>query len=233
MYTKKKFDIRTLVLMGLFTGIIVLLGTTPFGIIPITPAGLTTIHIPVIVGALLLGPKYGALLGFVFGTVSLLTATFQPYVIAFAFSPFAPGISGYTGNPLALVVCYLPRILIGIVTPLVFRLLSGLFKNRGRVFAYGGAALAGTLTNTLLVLTLICLFFGPGYAEAVGIAHTAILAALGAIVVSQGLPEALAAVLIAMALTRVIDIYRGRSGKKPSGISPESISADAASPQNQ
>lgn len=209
--TKKKFNIRTLVLMGLFTGIIVLLGATPLGIIPIGPVGLTTVHIPVIIGALMLGPKYGALLGFIFGIVSLLVATFQPFVGAFAFSPFAPGLAGYTGNPLSLVVCFVPRILIGLVTPLVFNLLVRLFKNRGRIFAYGGAALAGTLTNTILVLTFIYLFFGPGYAEAIEIAHSALLAVMGTTILTQGVPESIAAVLVAMALGKVIDSYRVRS----------------------
>lgn len=208
---KKKFSVRVLVLMSLFTGIIVLLGVTPIGIIPIGPVGLTTVHIPVIIGALLLGPKYGAILGFLFGLVSMLVATFQPFLGAFVFSPFAPGLEGYTGNPLSLVVCFVPRILIGIVAPLTFRLINALLKDRGRLFAYGGAALVGTLVNTVLVLGFIYLFFGAGYAEVLSIAHTALLATMMGTVISQGIPEAIAAVLVAMALGKPMDIYREKS----------------------
>ena len=55
----------------------------------------TTVHIPVIIGAILLGPSAGAILGFVFGVCSLVSNTMAP-TLSFAFSPFmsTTGIPG-------------------------------------------------------------------------------------------------------------------------------------------
>lgn len=60
---------RTLgmVQVALFAALIIILAFTPFlGYIPLGFTRATIIHIPVIIGCLLLGPKKGALLGFVF-----------------------------------------------------------------------------------------------------------------------------------------------------------------------
>ena len=65
-----------LVLTALFAAIIVIMAFTPFGYIPLGIINATIIHIPVILGALFLGPKRGAFLGFVFGLSSMLKATF-------------------------------------------------------------------------------------------------------------------------------------------------------------
>ena len=62
-----------LVLTALFTAIIVIMAFTPLGYIPLVVINATVIHIPVILGALFLGPKKGAFLGFVFGLTSLIT----------------------------------------------------------------------------------------------------------------------------------------------------------------
>ena len=55
-----------LVLTALFTAIIVIMAFTPLGYIPLVVINATVIHIPVILGALFLGPRKGAFLGFVF-----------------------------------------------------------------------------------------------------------------------------------------------------------------------
>ena len=58
----------------------------------------TTVHIPVIIGAILLGPSAGAMLGAVFGVCSLISNTMAPTLLSFAFSPFM----STTGTPGAL-----------------------------------------------------------------------------------------------------------------------------------
>jgi len=62
-----------LVLTALFTAIIVLMAFTPLGYIPLVVINATIIHIPVILGALFLGPKKGAFLGFVLDSPALST----------------------------------------------------------------------------------------------------------------------------------------------------------------
>ena len=54
---------RSLVLAAVFIAIIVIMAFTPFGYIPLGFMNATIIHIPVIIGAIILGPKYGGFLG--------------------------------------------------------------------------------------------------------------------------------------------------------------------------
>ena len=101
---KKVMDMS---LAGIFTAIIIAMSVVPFlGYIPLGFMNATIIHVPVIIGALLLGPKYGAWLGFVFGMTSLIKATLTPTVTSFVFSPFIT-IGGYSGKACAAVRLYL------------------------------------------------------------------------------------------------------------------------------
>ena len=79
---------KALTLVGLLAAVEVVLTLTPLGFIPLGVTKATTIHIPVILGAVLLGPAAGAVLGGVFGVLSVLTNTFQPTVTSFVFTPF-------------------------------------------------------------------------------------------------------------------------------------------------
>ena len=63
---------RDLVLAAVIAAIIVIMAFVPFlGYIPLGFMNATTVHIPVIIGAIILGPKYGAFLGLTFGLTSL------------------------------------------------------------------------------------------------------------------------------------------------------------------
>lgn len=196
-----------LVLTALFAAIIAIMFFTPLGIIPINPVmGATLFHVPVIVGAIVLGGKRGAFLGFLFGFFSMLEATFKPYVVAFAFSPFAAGPAGAAGNPLSLVVAFLPRILIGVVAALVYKLV--LKWSRKPVIAAGAAAFLATMTNTVLVLSFIYLFFAQPYAEATGTTVDLLAGAFAAVAGTQGLIEAAIATAVAAAIAPLAEKQR-------------------------
>lgn len=159
-----------LVQTAMFTAIILLLAFTPnLGYIPVGPTRATIIHIPVILGAIALGPKKGAFLGGIFGLTSLINNTMNPTVTSFVFSPFY-SLGDTQGNFLSLVICFVPRILVGIVPFFVFYLIKKAIKNH-KVSTTFGLALAGVLgsiTNTILVMNMIYFFFGQSYASATG-----------------------------------------------------------------
>jgi len=192
---KKKFNVKTLVLFALFTALIAVFGAL-VGTIMIGPVGITIMHIPVVIGAILLGWQYGALLGFIMGLVSFLIATFLPFVGAFAFSPFIALPGSDKGNALALVVCFVPRILIGVFAGLFYKLLHRFGKSES--LAWGFSALVGSLTNTVLVLTAITLFFKGEWAAISGIAQSAVVGAMLVTVFTNGIPEATVAFLVAL-----------------------------------
>ena len=114
-----------LVLTALFTAIIIIMAFTPLGYIPLVIINATIIHIPVILGALFLGPKKGAFLGFVFGLTSFINNTFKAATAsAFVFSPvLAYNVVGVSGIFKSLYICFVPRILVGVVPYFVYVLI--------------------------------------------------------------------------------------------------------------
>ena len=113
-----------LVLTSLFTAIIVIMAFTPLGYIPLVVINATIIHIPVILGALFCGPKRGAFLGFVFGLTSFIKNTVMPASLsAFVFSPvLAVSVAGTAGIFKSAFICFVPRILVGIIPYFVYKL---------------------------------------------------------------------------------------------------------------
>ena len=125
-----------LVLTALFTAIIIIMAFTPLGYIPLVVINATIIHIPVILGALFLGPKKGAFLGFVFGLTSFINNTFKAVTpSAFVFSPIlAANVVGVSGIFKSLYICFVPRILVGIVPYYVYFLVRMLLRNGQKVW---------------------------------------------------------------------------------------------------
>ena len=125
-----------LVLTALFTAIIIIMAFTPLGYIPLVVINATIIHIPVILGALFLGPKKGAFLGFVFGFTSFINNTFKAVTpSAFVFSPvLAVNVVGVSGIFKSLYICFVPRILVGVVPYFVYLGLHKLLKNEQKIW---------------------------------------------------------------------------------------------------
>ena len=120
-----------LVLTALFTAIIVIMAFTPLGYINLVVINATIIHIPVILGALFLGPKKGAFLGFVFGLTSFINNTINPATAsAFVFSPvIAASMFGVSGVFKSFYICFVPRILVGVVPYFIFMLIRSVLKS--------------------------------------------------------------------------------------------------------
>ncbi|MDR0883123.1 MAG: ECF transporter S component [Oscillospiraceae bacterium] len=132
---------------------------TPLGSLPIGPVVATLSHIPVIFAAVLLGPLAGGGMGFAFGLFSFLVMSFQsPGVTSFLFTPLFPVPGADAGSPLSLLICFVPRILIGMTAGIVYKIWAERFPKVPAV-CMGVAAIIGSLTNTLLVVGGIYFFF--------------------------------------------------------------------------
>ena len=211
----KSFDTKRMVLIAIFAAIEVILACTPLGFIPIGVTRATTVHIPVILGSVLLGPAAGALLGGVFGFISLIINTINPTITSFVFSPFY-AVGDMQGNGWSLVVVMVPRILIGITSYYGFKAISKYDKSK--IFAYVGAGLIGSLTNTVLVMGGIYLFFGQSYAEVKGISYDVLFGFIMGIVGINGVPEAIVSALITVTVGKTIAPVFIRSIKKENTI---------------
>lgn len=203
-------SISDLTKFALFVALIILLAVTPLGYISLGVISATTIQMPVIIGAVLFGWKKGALLGGVFGLTSLIRATVQPNVTSFVFSPFIPVFGEEKGSLAALLVCFVPRIMIGVVAALVFKALSKTKIRRSLVCSICG--FCGSMTNTLLVMGGIYLFFGRSYSAANNIAYETLMATVTATITGAGLTEAAVSAVVCGAVCAALFKYL-KSGK--------------------
>ncbi len=195
-----------LVEAALFTAIIIVLAYTPLGYIPLGAVNATTIHIPVIIGGIVLGWKKGGLLGFIFAMTSFLNASFlKPGVTSFLFTPLQP-----LGNGYSLLICFVPRILIGITAYLVFKAVMKLIHNETAALALAGVL--GSMINTILVMGGAYLFFAQPYAEALKISVNGVAAAILAIVVGNGIPEAICAGVLTVGIGKALLVYKRKHG---------------------
>jgi uncharacterized membrane protein len=203
-----KNNTRKLVLTALFSAIILLLNFTPIGYIQLPFVKATIIHVPVIIGSILLGPKIGASLGIVFGLTSLYNNTFMPTVLSFAFSPLIPLPGTDSGSWLALIVTFIPRILVGIFPYYVYNFLNKLFKGRYKILSFGLSGIIGSMTNTIFVLNLIYLLFRSSYGQVYNLAVSTVYKSILVIIISNGIPEAILAAIITAAVCNVLKRYR-------------------------
>lgn len=187
---KNRKQILFLCQFSILLAIEIIVCFTPLGTLPsLGMLSATLSHVPVIITALILGTKAGTLMGFAFGMCSFIYWTFvAPGAFSFLYTPFYT-LGEYSGNFGSLLICFVPRILIGVVTALTMKGLTKLFKNE--FVAATIAGVAGTLTNTLLVLGGIYIFFGTEYySMAVADSSQTLLAFLGMVILTNGLPEA-------------------------------------------
>lgn len=192
--------------LALFSALIILLAFIPgIGYIPLGVTRATIIHVPVIIGSIVLGPKMGAVLGGVFGLTSLISNTLAPTVTSFVFTPFFEG-AGLGGNPLSLVICFVPRILVGVVPYFVYKgVIKLLNKMKGKeTVSLIIAGICGAMTNTILVMGMIYLFFGESYAKAKEISYDALLGVIFGVIGINGVLEAITAAVLTCVICKVL-----------------------------
>lgn len=195
---------KNFTLTAMFLAILILLAVTPLGFIPIGPINATTMHIPVIIASIVLGPRLGAFLGGTFGLISMIRSTVVQTPLSFVFSPFIPVIGTDHGSLKALLIASIPRILIGIVPYFVFKGMQKLIKNKANTVSLFIAGLAGSLVNTILVMNMIYFLFQQDYAQVIGKNINAVYSAVLAVIFTSGVPEAIVAGLATAGVCSVL-----------------------------
>lgn len=180
--------------LALMVAIIFVMAFTPLGYLRTPGLSITFLTVPVAVGAMILGPKGGAVCGLAFGVTSLIQC----------FMGGSFGSMLLSINPLATAfTCIVPRLLEGWICGLIFSAVKNVMKNS----AFLVAGLACPLLNTIFFMTSIVVFFYhtdyiQGFVETLGVTNpfTFVLAFVGA----QGLIEAVACFIIASAVGRAL-----------------------------
>ncbi len=179
----KKFDTRYMVELAMMIAIILLMSFTPLGYIRTPGLSVTLLTIPVAVGAIILGPKGGAVCGLAFGATSFYMALTGSSAFAAMLLSISP-----VGT---FITCIVARVLEGWLTGLIF---AALYKKAStKKISYYIASLACPLLNTLFFMGFLCIFFYnteyiQGIASGLGVGNPILFVA--AFVGIQGLIEA-------------------------------------------
>lgn len=192
---------RKLVLTAALSALIIVLGITKLGLIPLGPAAsITILHVPIILAACLCGLPSALFTGAVFGIMSLVQAAMSPSGV----------LDPLFVNPLCSV---LPRMLTGLVAWALWFAFNKLPKLPKTVSA-GITAFLSTACHTLLVIG--CLYIFQGAATREGMGGMGYFAVIG-VLAPQAALEALAATIICVA------VYVGLfvSNKRKSKLSQE------------
>ena len=197
----KKHDTRWMVSVALMAAIVVVLANTPLGLIPLPITKATTVHIPVILGAILLGPTAGAILGGVFGICSMISNTMTPALTSFAFSPFL-STTGIPGALKAIWVSVGCRILIGLIAGWLWVFLKRFKKKQMVWLAVTG--FAGSMVNTISVMGSIYFLFAEQYAQAKEVAVSAVWGLIMGTVTVSGIPEAIIAAILVSVIGKAL-----------------------------
>lgn len=189
----KKNKTRKLTQMALLTAIILLMAFTPLGYLRTGVVEITFIMIPVVVGAILMGPGAGAILGGVFGLTSFIQC----------FGMSALGAMLLQVNWFfTFVVCFVPRVLTGWLAGLIFKALYKVDKTR--LVSFAVASLSGAVLNTIFFVgSLELLFYNTvlGMAAESGIS---VLAFLLSFVTLNSVLECAACLIVGTAISKAL-----------------------------
>lgn len=185
-----------MVQIAMLTAIVLILAFTPLGYIRTGGLEITLIVIPVAVGAVILGPVGGMVLGAVFGITS--------FIQCFGMSPF--GAMLLSISPVkTFVTCVVTRMLMGFLTGLIYMGMKKVSRNKSLNTVI--ANLCCPFMNTLFFMTCIVVFFYnteyiQGFVSALG-ATNPLLFVLGFVGIN-GLVEALLCFVVGSAITRAL-----------------------------
>ena len=102
----KNISTKSITKIGILSAIVIILSLSPIGFIPLGPVRITTVHIPIILIALIENQQYHFFVGLIFGLFSFFSTFIRNKSIIIMFI-----------NPLVSV---LPRALIGLGTYYTF-----------------------------------------------------------------------------------------------------------------
>ena len=182
--------------LAILVAIIFLLAFTPLGYLTIGPISATTIQMPVIVGAVLMGPQAGLILGFFFGLSAIVKVLTMPGA-----DPFATIAMSYAAFRY-IIVCMGSRVLMGWLAGLLGAGLRKIPALNGKLstVSYGITGFLGSAMNTVFYLWSLWLLC----AEGVAAAYETDISAVGGIVLTTaftaGIPEAIVSCLVVAAV---------------------------------
>ena len=165
----KNISTKSITKIGILSAIVIIISLSPIGFIPLGPVRITTVHIPIILIALIEKPTVSFFVGLIFGL--------------FSFIQHLSGISPLSFMFINPMVSVLPRALIGVGTYYTFNFIKKYIKN---IFNVVFASIIGTMINTFGVLSMAYIFCGNQIYEVLKINPAKFLVGVA---ISNGIPE--------------------------------------------
>ena len=193
-----------LVQLAMLVAIIAVLQFTgasiPIGLVP-----LTFVLIPIVVGAFLLGPVDGAILGFVFGLITVIQ-TPQSEILMFLFN-YRPVVY--------IMLAILKATMAGFLSGLIYKALNMIFKGKFIYFRTLLASITAPIINTGIFALGMMIFFMPqlaaiptkfpelfgGYLSPLGVLF-------GGFILFNFIGEFLVSLVLSPAIVRIVDIVK-------------------------
>ena len=185
--------------MALLVAIIILLTFTPLGYITLPFIAATTIQMPVIIGAVMMGPMAGLALGIAFGLSALCKVLMMPGA-----DPVATAILSYNFF-LYAVIAIVPRGLMGWLSGLLFAGLNKTLPNQ-RLISYGITGFVGSMLNTIFYLGSLWLMASGIVAEVYSMDISGVGAMVMTVAATAGIPEAIVSCVIVAAVCRALQV---------------------------
>lgn len=142
-------NVRYLTELALLVAIILVMKLTGLASIPVGPLVMTFTMVPIAIGAIIMGPLAGGVLGMIYG--------FTSYYDAVTGASLMTGIFFQLNPASTFVLCVVMRTLVGVLTGWLFRALRKVDPTK--TICYFICGLAAPLLNTLLFMGYIVLFF--------------------------------------------------------------------------
>ncbi|MEL4105567.1 ECF transporter S component [Oscillospiraceae bacterium WX1] len=188
--------------MAVLIAIVIIMTVFNFGNIPVGPIVATVYQVPVIIGAVLLGPIAGSVLGGIWGLLCFYLAVTGQTTDIVALGTVAQ-------EPLAyFVIAFVPRVLTGLFAGYVYKLSNHLLKQKKDVVSFGISGVLGSLTNTVFYLGALYFLAKEIIAEKYQLALGAVLPLVGSVALTNGLAEAAVSCIIVIGVCKALRYFK-------------------------
>lgn len=190
--TKQKW-----IVFGILAMLVLVLTASGIGIIAYGKISMTIIHIPIIIGTIILGLPAGLSLSAVFGVITMIKAAGYP----------EGSLDSLFQNPLVSV---LPRLMIPVIVWLVWRMVRRIADDHtlsSKLICSGFTAVFGVIANVVFVMTALVVLYPAqlGIADSVSASTTIVTNIIGMSVVFESIVAVAATCLFVPWLLKYID----------------------------
>ena len=193
----KRFEVSYIVELGALMAIVFIMAFTPLGYIPMPGIKISLMVVPIAVGAILLGPGAGLMLGGIFGLTSIIQS-----MAGDGLGPLMMQIS-----PISNIIVRLPtRMAMGWLVGVIYLAIK---RSNAKIVAIPVACVSSAVLNTIFYMGALCLLYFnrpeiKEWAEAASLPTKNVVAFVTTLVGFNAVFEATASFIVGTAITKAL-----------------------------